>query len=76
MKIRYLFCMILLLSNIEVLRGDYSIDTLLDYLQEKGYYNIIHSVKVLFGDDIAFDVCKELAHSHNCEEVVRVYMTG
>ena len=74
--IRYLFFMMLLLSNTEVLGGEYSKDTLIDYLQEKGYYNIIHSVKVLFGDDIAFDVCMELVQSDDCEEVVRIYMTG
>ena len=74
MKIRYLFCMILLLSNIEVLRGDYSIDTLLDYLQEKGYYDIIQSVKIYFGDDVAIDVCREMVQNNHCEAVVRVYM--
>ena len=73
--IRYLFYMILLLSNVEVKGGDYSIDALLDFLQENGYYDIIQSIKNIFGDDIAIDVCKELAKSNNCEEVVRVYMT-
>ena len=69
--IRYLFYMILLLSNVEVKGGDYSIDTFLDFLQEKGYYDIIQSVKVYFGDDIAIDVCKEFVKSNHCEEVVR-----
>ena len=74
--IRYLFYMMLLLSNTEVLGGDNSKDTFLNYLQEKGYYDIIHSVKVLFGDDIAIDVCLELIQSDDCKEVVRVYMPG
>ena len=71
--IRYLFYMMLLLSNIEVLRGSYSIDSLLDYLQEKGYYDIILAIKTYFGDDVAIDFCQELVQSNNCEEVVRVY---
>ena len=54
--IRYLFYMMLLLSNIEVLRGSYSIDSLLDYLQEKGFYDLIQSVKIYFGDDVAIDI--------------------
>ena len=74
--IRYLFYMILILSNIEVLRGDYSIDSFLDYLQEKGYYNLIQAIKNAYGDDIAIKVCKELLQSNDCEIVVRVYMTG
>ena len=39
--IRYLFYMILILSNIEVQGGDYSIANFLDYLQETGYYDIL-----------------------------------
>ena len=72
--IRYLFYMILILSNIEVLKGDYSIDTFLNYLQETGYYDIIQAIKIYYGDDIAIDICKELAQSNDCETVVRVYM--
>ena len=71
---RYLFCMILILSNIEVQGGSYSIQPFLDYLQEKGYYEIIQAIKNSFGDDIAIAVCKELTKSNDCEEVVRVYM--
>ena len=71
---RYLFYMILILSNIEVLKGDYSIDPFLDYLQNTGYYDIIQSIKLYFGEDIAIDVCEELTKSNDCETVVRVYM--
>ena len=75
MKImRYLFCMILILSNIEVQGGTYSIDLFLDYLQETEYYEIIQAIKNAFGDDIAIDVCKKLTKSNDCEQVVRVYM--
>jgi hypothetical protein len=43
--IRYLFYLILILSNKAVLGGDYSIDIFLDYLQGKGYYNLIQKNK-------------------------------
>ena len=74
--IRYLLYMMLLLPNIEVLNGSYSIDSFLDYLQEKGYYDLIQSVKIYFKDDVAIDICKELTGSNDCEEVVKVYMTS
>ena len=72
----YLFCIILILSNIEVQGGSFSIDDFLDYLQEKGYYDIIQAVKNSFGDDIAIAVCEELVKSNDCEIVVRIYMTN
>ena len=73
--IKYLFYLILILSNKEVLLGgDYSIDIFLDYLQEKGYYDLIQAIKGTFGDDIAKDICKQLTKSNDCEIVVRVYM--
>ena len=59
---------------IEVQGGDYSIDAFLDYLQEKGYYDLIEEIKNAFGDDIAIAVCKELVQSNDCEIVVRIYM--
>ena len=72
--IRYFFYMILLLSNIEVLRGDYSIEPCLNYLQETEYYNLIQTIKNIFGDDVAIDICKEFVQTKDCEIVVRVYM--
>ena len=72
--IKYLFYLILILSNKEVLGGDYSIDPFLDYLQGKGYYELIQAIKNTFGDEIAISVCKELVESNDCETVVRVYM--
>ena len=53
----YLFLIIFILSNAGVKSGSYSIDTLLDYLQEKEYYEIIYQIKLIFGDDIAISVC-------------------
>ena len=64
----------MLLSNIEVLRGSFSITPLLDYLQESGYYDLIQEIKNVFGDDVAIDICKELTNSNDCEIVVRTYM--
>ena len=43
--IKYLFYLILILSNKEVLGEDYSIDPILDYLQGKGYYELIQAIK-------------------------------
>ena len=62
-----------LFSNIE---GSYSINALLDYLQQSRYYEIIQAVKINFGDDVAISVCIELVHSNHCDEIVRVYMTN
>ena len=53
----------------------YSIDALLDYLQETGYYEIIYQVKKHFGDDVAIDFCKGIVKTTQCNEVVRVYMS-
>ena len=52
----------------------YSIDVLLDYLRETGYYELIQEIKRVLGDDIAIDVCEELVKNGDCEIVVRVYM--
>ena len=68
---------ILLFSLFLTIKDDssYSIKDFLDYLQEKGYWDIIYNVKISFCDDIAIDVCIALTHSRDCEEVVRIYMT-
>ena len=54
----------------------YSIDALLDYLQESGYYEIIYQVKKHFGDDVAIDFCEGIVRTTQCEEVVKVYMSS
>ena len=65
-----------LLFIIFAFNGDttYSIDALLDYLQESGYYEIIYQVKIYFGNDFAIDFCKEIVKTNQCQEVVTVYM--
>ena len=72
--LEYLLFIIFILSNAGVKGSSFSIDTLLDYLQENQYYEIIFQVKLAFGDDIAISVCKSLIATNQCEEVVRVYM--
>ena len=68
---RHLVLFILLIIYV---KSQYTINTFIDYLQKKGYYEIIYEVKIAFGDDVSIDICKELALSSQCEEVVRVYM--
>ena len=67
---------IFLLFVIFAFSGDatYSIDALLDYLQETGFYEIIFQVKNNFGNDVAIDFCKGIVKNAHCEEVIRVYM--
>ena len=67
-----------LLLVIFAFSGDttYSIDALLDYLQETGVYDIIYQVKKYFGDDVAIDFCEGIVKTTHCVEVVRVYMTS
>ena len=72
MKLLFVFFFSLLLT---IKTGDYSIDPFLDYLQEKGYWDIILNIKYTFCDDVAIDICTKLTDSpHDCEIVVRVYM--
>ena len=69
-----LFTFLLALTIIINIKCDYSIGSLLDYLQEKGLYNIIKEIKSYFGDDIAIDVCKSFVETIHCEDVVRIYI--
>ena len=72
MKLLFVFFFSLLLT---IKTGDYSIDPFLDYLQEKGYWDIILNIKYYFCDDTSIDFCTRLTNSpHDCELVVRVYM--
>ena len=68
-----LFLFLSLLLTIQ--NGSYSIKVFLDYLQEKGYWDIIYNIKKYFYDDVAIDICNKLTESpRDCEEVVRIYM--
>ena len=72
MKLLFVFFFSLLLT---IKSGDYSIDPFLDYLQEKGYWDVILNIKYYFCDDVSIGICTKLTDSpHDCELVVRVYM--
>ena len=53
---------------------NYSINSLLNYLQVNGYYEVIEKIKKEYGDDIAIEFCKEFIQSRDCEEIVKVYI--
>ena len=72
--LEFLLCIIFILSNVGIKGSNYSIDNLLNYLQETQYYDIIYQVKLIFGDDIAISVCKSFIANYQCEDVVRIYM--
>ena len=67
---------ILLLSLLMALdvKADYSMDIFLNFMQEKGYYDIIVEIKFYFGTDVAIAVCKEFVHSDDCGRLVRIYI--
>ena len=71
----YFLFLLFILSNIGV-EGKYSIDSILDYLQQTRYYDLLQEIKNQFGDDVAIDVCKALTKSSDCEQIIRVYMTN
>ena len=71
-----LIILFLILTSISNIKGDYSIDTLLNYLQEKGIYDLLAEIKYCYGNDISINVCKELVQSSDCETVVRVYISS
>ena len=67
---------ILLLSLLIIseVKADYSIDPFINYLQEKGYYDIIVQIKNFYGDDIAISFCKEFIKSDDCNPLVKIYI--
>ena len=53
----------------------YSLDLFLQYLQNEGYYDLLLEIKIIFGDDVAINVCKELVKNNkDCETVIRIYL--
>ena len=54
--------------------SEYSIDTLLDFLQTNEYYNMLELVKIFYGNDIAIEMCKELVKSNHCNSIIKIYM--
>ena len=74
MKVLRTFLFALLFISFSNIKGGYSIDDVLDYLQENGYYDIIHQIKIYLGDDVAIEVCKQFIATYDCDIIVRVYM--
>ena len=72
---KLLFTLLLTIAIFINAKGDFSINPLLDYLQESGYYQILTQIKYYIGSDIAIDVCKDLVASNHCEEVIRIYIS-
>ena len=55
-------------------QSTYSINDLINYLQESGYYDVILQLKIYFGNDVAISFCQEIVESSDCERIVIVYM--
>ena len=71
---KLLFTLLLTIAIFVNVKGDFSINPLLDYLQESGYYQILAQIKYHIGEDLAIDVCKDLVASIHCEEIIRIYI--
>ena len=69
-----LFITILTVSN--SIFDDFSINRFITYLKNKGLFNIIQSIKVSYGDDVAIISCEELNKNNcgNCRRVVKENM--
>ena len=64
-----------IIFNVELI--NYSIKPFIDFLQKSGYYEVIRSVKIELGSDIAIAFCKEFVlQTNDCKEVVTIYMEG
>ena len=70
-----LIFLFLILTTISNIKGDYSINTLLNYLQEKGLYELLVEIKSYFGVDVSISFCKQLIETGDCDTVVRVYIS-
>ena len=74
MRVLRTFLFALLFISFSNIKGGYSIDYALNYLQENGYYDIIQQIKIYLGDDVAIEVCKQFIATYDCDTIVRVYM--
>ena len=69
-----LIFLFLILTTISNIKGNYSINALLNYLLEKGLYDLLVEVKTYFGTDVSISFCKQLVENSDCDTVVRVYI--
>ena len=71
--ITFLFFTIFIIPNIEG-ETSFSIQSIINKLQEDGYYEIIQLIKYKYGNDVAIAFCKALIESNDCETIVKIYM--
>ena len=74
--ILYLILFITSLASLNTLFDDYSISTTIEILKKDGLFDIIASIKRVYGQDLAIISCEELNKNlcGNCKKVVRDYM--
>ena len=67
---------VLILCSLIVLnvKADYSIESFINYMQEKGYYDLLGIIKYYYGYDIAIDFCLSLVETNDCEVLIRIYI--
>ena len=66
-----LFLLIFIVINS---KDSYSINNLLNYLQDNKLYDILVEVKTYLGEDVAISLCKDFVPTNHCEDVVKVYI--
>ena len=71
---KQIFTLLFTLIIISYVNGDYSINQLIEYLENTGIYNIIAEVNSNYGNDVAIELCMQIVQSYNCQDVVRVYI--
>ena len=78
MKLNILFLIPFLILSIktEIDLDSYSIQIFKDYIKDKGFFEIIESIKMVYGQDIAIISCEELNKNNegNCKRLVIEYM--
>ena len=78
MKLNSLFLFLILITSIKSnnLLDSFSIETFKDYLKRNGLFEIIETIKKLYGQDVAIISCEELNKSYNgnCKKLVTDYM--
>ena len=80
MKLNILFLFLLLILSIktESILDPFCIDTFIDYLKGNGLFEIIESIKKIYGQDVAIISCEELIEKNkgNCKKLIIEYMIG
>ena len=78
MKLNVLFLVLLLITSIKSNNAldPYSIEGFKAYLIENGLFEIIQSIKYIYGQDVAIISCEELTniYNKNCKKLVIDYM--